>query len=85
MGHEVSIGDFSQYERSKRRSLCGILPDVVPIEVMPIYIVPIDDENKEACTQTDELSHNEPSYQTDSGYINFLESDNVALGLNCKD
>ena len=46
---------------------------------MPIDIVPIDDEHKEACTQTDELSHIEASSQTDSGYINFLESDNVAL------
>ena len=39
----------------------------------------IDDEHKEVCTQTDELSNNEASSQTDSGYINFLESDNVAL------
>ena len=46
---------------------------------MPIDIVLIDDEHKEACTQTDELSHIEASSQTDSGYINFLESDNVAL------
>ena len=74
MGHEVSIGDFSWYERSKRRRLCTILPEVVPID-----IVLIDDEHKEACTQTDELSHIEASSQTDSGYINFLESDNVAL------
>ena len=46
---------------------------------MLIDVVPIDDEHKEACTQTDELSHNEASSQTDSGYINFLASDNVAL------
>ena len=41
--------------------------------------MPIDDEYKETCTQTVELSHNEASSQTDSGYINFLKSDNVSL------
>ena len=31
---------------------------------------------------TDELSHNEASSQTDSGYINFLDSDDVASTKN---
>ena len=38
-GHEVSIGDFSRYKCSKRRSLCAILPEVVPIDVVPIATV----------------------------------------------
>ena len=32
VGHEVSISDFSQYEHSKRKSLCPILPEVVTID-----------------------------------------------------
>lgn len=68
MGHdEVNIADLSRYERNKRRRLCTSLPEVAS-----------EYHYKDASTQTDESFHNEASSQTD-GYIDSLESDNVAL------